>query len=98
MQSFKFHRVEDALSAIAAGAKSGTRFVAGGTTLLDLMKLNVERPAQVIDISRLPLDKIAPLGDGGLKTGATGRNSALATHPIAHPASAERCRALPTVA
>ncbi|HEX9434829.1 MAG TPA: xanthine dehydrogenase family protein subunit M [Burkholderiales bacterium] len=82
MQSFKFHRVEDALSAIAAGAKSGTRFVAGGTTLLDLMKLNVERPAQVIDISRLPLDKIAPLGDGGLKIGATVRNSALANHPI----------------
>jgi xanthine dehydrogenase YagS FAD-binding subunit len=82
MQSFKFHRVEDALSAIAAGAKSGTRFVAGGTTLLDLMKLNVERPVQVIDISRLPLDKIAPLGDGGLKIGATVRNSALANHPI----------------
>src|SRR5260221_80210 len=82
MQSFKFHRVEDALSAIAAGAKSGTRFVAGGTTLLDLMKLNVERPAQVIDISRLPLDKIAPLGDGGLKIGATVRNAALANHPI----------------
>src|SRR5467141_1566086 len=82
MQSFEFHRAEDALSAIAAGGKSGTRFVAGGTTLLDLMKLNVERPAQVIDISRLPLDKIAPLGDGGLKIGATVRNAALANHPI----------------
>jgi xanthine dehydrogenase YagS FAD-binding subunit len=46
------------------------------------MKLNVERPVQVIDISRLPLDKIAPLGDGGLKIGATVRNSALANHPI----------------
>jgi xanthine dehydrogenase YagS FAD-binding subunit len=82
MQSFEFHRVADALAAVAAGAKSGTRFVAGGTTLLDLMKLNVERPVQVIDISRLPLDKIAPLGDGGLKIGATVRNSALANHPI----------------
>jgi xanthine dehydrogenase YagS FAD-binding subunit len=82
MQSFEFHRVADALSAIAAGAKSGTRFVAGGTTLLDLMKLNVERPAQIIDISRLPLDQVEPLGDGGLKIGATVRNAVLANHPV----------------
>src|SRR5882672_10025509 len=82
MQSFEFHRAEDALSAIAAGGKSGTRFVAGGTTLLDLMKLNVETPEQVIDINRLPLDKIEPLADGGLKIGATVSNSALAHHPI----------------
>jgi xanthine dehydrogenase YagS FAD-binding subunit len=89
MQSFEFHRAQDALTAIAAGAKSGTaqqgasvRFVAGGTTLLDLMKLNVERPEHVIDINRLPLDKVEPLADGGLKIGATVRNSALANHPI----------------
>src|SRR5712691_11740078 len=82
MQSFEFHRAEDALAAIAAGAKSGTRFVAGGTTLLDLMKLNVERPELVIDINRLPLDKVDPLSGGGLKIGATVRNSALANHPI----------------
>jgi xanthine dehydrogenase YagS FAD-binding subunit len=82
MQSFEFHRAEDALSAIAAGGKSGTRFVAGGTTLLDLMKLNVERPQHVIDINRLPLDKVEPLADGGLKIGATVRNSHLANHPI----------------
>src|SRR6267378_1835097 len=61
MKSFEFHRVEDTLGAIAAGAKSGTRFVAGGTTLLDLVELLV---------------------DGGLKIGATVRNSALANHPI----------------
>ncbi len=82
MRSFEFHRAEDALAAIAAGAKSGTRFVAGGTTLLDLMKLNVERPELVIDINRLPLDKVEPLSGGGLKIGATVRNSALANHPI----------------
>ncbi len=82
MQSFEFRRAEDALSAIAAGGKSGTRFVAGGTTLLDLMKLNVERPGHVIDINRLPLDKVEPLADGGLKIGATMRNSDLANHPI----------------
>ncbi len=89
MQSFEFRRAQDASTAIAAGAKSGTaqqgasvRFVAGGTTLLDLMKLNVERPGQVVDISRLPLDKVEPLAGGGLKIGATVRNSALAHHPI----------------
>jgi xanthine dehydrogenase YagS FAD-binding subunit len=82
MQSFEFQRARDALSAIAAGAKSGTRFVAGGTTLLDLMKLNVERPEHIIDINGLPLDEVEPLADGGLKIGATVRNSALAQHPI----------------
>src|ERR1700694_5743158 len=89
MQSFEFQRAQDALAAIAAGAKSATaqqgasvRFVAGGTTLLDLMKLNVERPAQVIDINRLPLDQVEPLADGGLSIGATVRNADLAHHPI----------------
>jgi xanthine dehydrogenase YagS FAD-binding subunit len=82
MQSFEFRRAEDALAAIAAGANPATRFVAGGTTLLDLMKLNVERPEQVIDINRLPLDQVEPLADGGLKIGATVRNAALANHPI----------------
>ncbi|HXD50558.1 MAG TPA: xanthine dehydrogenase family protein subunit M [Burkholderiales bacterium] len=57
------------------------RFIAGGTTLLDLMKLSVETPARVIDINRLPLDKIEATADGGLKIGATARNSDLANHP-----------------
>src|ERR1700730_13121207 len=82
MQSFEFDRVADTPAAIAAGAKSNTRFVAGGTTLLDLMKLNVERPEHVIDINRLPLDKVEVLADGGLKIGATVRNADLANHPI----------------
>src|SRR5712672_2020314 len=82
MQSFEYQRAQDAPTAIAAGAKSGTRFVAGGTTLLDLMKLNVEQPEHVVDINHLPLDRVEPLADGGLKIGATVRNSALANHPI----------------
>ncbi len=57
------------------------RFVAGGTTLIDLMKLNVETPARLIDINRLPLDKVEATPDGGLKIGATVRNSDLAHHP-----------------
>src|SRR5438552_16039309 len=89
MQSFEFVRAQDASAAVAASARSNTaqqgasvRFVAGGTTLLDLMKLNVERPLQVVDINRLPLDKIEPLPDGGLKIGATVRNADLAHDPI----------------
>jgi xanthine dehydrogenase YagS FAD-binding subunit len=89
MQAFEFLPAKDASAAIAASARSNTaqqgasvRFVAGGTTLLDLMKLNVERPVQVIDINHLPLDKIEQLADGGLKIGATVRNSDLANHPV----------------
>jgi xanthine dehydrogenase YagS FAD-binding subunit len=89
MQSFEFLRAENASAAIAASARSSTaqhgasvRFVAGGTTLLDLMKLNVERPVHVVDINRLPLDKIEQLPDGRLRIGATVRNSDLAHDPI----------------
>jgi xanthine dehydrogenase YagS FAD-binding subunit len=89
MQSFEFVRAENASAAIAASAGSHTaqqgasvRFVAGGTTLIDLMKLNVERPAHVVDINRLPLDTIEPLAGGGLKIGATVRNSDLAHHAV----------------
>jgi xanthine dehydrogenase YagS FAD-binding subunit len=89
MQSFEFLRAGDASAAVNASAWSNTaqqgasvRFVAGGTTLLDLMKLNVERPVRVVDINRLPLDKIEQLPDGGLKIGATVRNSDLAQNPI----------------
>src|SRR5258707_6191877 len=88
MRTFEYVRVKDEPAAIAAGAKSKTaqqgasvRFMAGGTTLVDLMKLNVERPAEVVDINRLPLDKIEATGDGGIKIGATVRNSDLAHHP-----------------
>src|SRR6266581_3974516 len=88
MKTFEFMRPADSAAAIATAARAKTaqqgadvRFVAGGTTLLDLMKLNVEMPARVIDIHRLPLDKIEATPDGGLKIGATVRNSDLAHHP-----------------
>src|SRR3954468_5706815 len=88
MNNFEFMRPADAAAAVATAARSKTaqqgadvRFVAGGTTLLDLMKLNVETPALVLDINRLPLDKIEPTPEGGLKIGATVRNSDLANHP-----------------
>src|SRR5262249_55288090 len=58
------------------------RFIAGGTTLIDLMKLNVERPENLVDLNRLPLDKIEATADGGLTIGALVRNSELAWHPL----------------
>ena len=89
MQTFALVRPADAQAAIAAAAAATTaqqgadvRFLAGGTTLVDLMKLDVERPARVVDINRLPLDRIEPTPDGGLRIGATVRNSDLAHHPI----------------
>src|ERR671926_263053 len=58
------------------------RFVAGGTTLIDLMKLDVERPAQLVDINALPLASVEPLPDGGVRIGAMVRNSDLAHHEL----------------
>lgn len=58
------------------------RFIAGGTTLVDLMKLNVETPSRLMDITGLSLDKIDTTPRGGLKIGAMVRNSALANHPF----------------
>ena len=88
MQTFGLVRPADAQAAIAAAAAATTaqqgaevRFLAGGTTLVDLMKLDVERPARVVDINRLPLDRIEPTPDGGLRIGATARNTDLAHHP-----------------
>src|SRR6266852_5428305 len=88
MRTFEFIRPPDPAAAIAAAAQSKTaqqgadvRFMGGGTTLIDLMKLNVETPSRVLDINRLPLDKIELMPDGGLKIGATVRNSDLAYHP-----------------
>jgi xanthine dehydrogenase YagS FAD-binding subunit len=68
---------------MAAGATTAqqgaeVRFIAGGTTLVDLMKLRVETPREVVDINRLPLDKIEASPGGGLRVGAMVRNSALA--------------------
>src|SRR5919106_6446151 len=81
-------RPADPAAAVAAAAPAKTaqqgadvRFLAGGTTLVDLMKLNVEMPERVLDINRLPFDKIEAMPDGGLKIGAAVRNSDLAHHP-----------------
>jgi xanthine dehydrogenase YagS FAD-binding subunit len=78
MQAFQYTRVNDIEGAVGAGSTMGVKFIAGGTTLIDLMKLNVEQPTTVVDINNLPLDKIEKAADGRLKIGAMVRNSDLA--------------------
>ena len=89
MKIFALNRTTDPAQAVARVSKAKTaqqgadiRFIGGGTTLIDLMKLNVEQPQTLIDINRLPLDKIEALPDGGLTIGAVARNSDLAFHPL----------------
>jgi xanthine dehydrogenase YagS FAD-binding subunit len=81
METFTYTKATGVQQAIQAAGQSQTRFIAGGTTLLDLMKLNVERPSQLVDINRLPLDQVEKLPDGRLRIGALVRNSDLAHHP-----------------
>jgi xanthine dehydrogenase YagS FAD-binding subunit len=85
MHPFELIRAADVDQAIQSASKGSTaqqgaqiRFVGGGTTLIDLMKLNVEQPETVVDINRLPLNQVEALPDGGLKIGAVVRNSDLA--------------------
>jgi xanthine dehydrogenase YagS FAD-binding subunit len=85
MQAFQYKKANDVDGAIAAGSAADVKFVAGGTTLIDLMKLNVEHPAILVDINSLPLDKIEKTRDGGLSIGSMVRNS-----DLAHDATVQR--------
>jgi xanthine dehydrogenase YagS FAD-binding subunit len=80
VNAFTFSRAASIADALR-GASTGATFLAGGTTLVDLMKLDVEAPANVIDINRLPLAEIARTSDGGMRIGALARNSDVAHHP-----------------
>jgi len=89
MQPFQYTRPTGIDQAIQAGALSQTaqqfadaRFIAGGTTLVDLMKLDVERPKQLIDINALALDQIQPAPGGGLVIGALARNATVAHNSV----------------
>jgi len=81
MRPFAYERAEDAASAVAL-IDEHTRFLAGGTNLVDLMKLGVETPQRLVDVSRLPFAEVEPLSDGGVRIGAGVRNSDAATHPL----------------
>ena len=78
MDTFQYTKPATVNDAMTNANASGAKFVAGGTTLIDLMKLNVERPTALVDINILPLDRIEPEAGGGLKIGAMVRNSDLA--------------------
>jgi len=81
MRAFAFQRsvsIEDAIA--QHGTESESAFLAGGTTLIDLVKLDVMRPERVVDINRVPLAQIERLSDGRMKIGALVRNSDLAWH------------------
>ncbi len=82
MRAFAYHRAVDVDDAVRTASRSPeATYLAGGTNLVDLMKLGVARPAQLIDVSRLPLAEVDELPGGGLRIGATVRNSDLAAHP-----------------
>jgi xanthine dehydrogenase YagS FAD-binding subunit len=81
VKPFTYVRPADARAAITAAGAGSASFLAGGTTLVDLMRLEVMTPSAVVDVSSLPLAAIERAGDG-LRIGAMARNTAVATHPI----------------
>src|ERR671926_1632295 len=80
MLPFSYRKANDEETALREFS-GGAKYIAGGTNLLDLMKLNVETPVQLIDITGLPLDNVTPLGEG-VRIGALVRNTTLAYHPL----------------
>ncbi|WP_120008698.1 FAD binding domain-containing protein [Teichococcus vastitatis] len=79
MKPFTYERATSPAEAAAAAARRpGAKFIAGGTNLLDLMKLQIETPAHLIDVNGLALDKLEPTPEGGLRIGALVRNTDLA--------------------
>jgi xanthine dehydrogenase YagS FAD-binding subunit len=78
MKAFSYERPDDTAGALRAVLRPGARFIAGGTNLLDLMKVDVETPDHLVDISRLPLAEIADTADGRLRIGALVSNADLA--------------------
>ena len=82
MKPFTYERAKSPAEAAASAARiGGAKFVAGGTNLLDLMKLQIETPTHLIDVNGLSLDKIEATPDGGLRIGALVRNTDLAADP-----------------
>jgi xanthine dehydrogenase YagS FAD-binding subunit len=83
MIPFDYSRAPDARTAVATVmARPDAAYLAGGTNLVDHMKLGLASPELLVDVTKLPLDRIEELPDGGLRIGATVRNSDLAAHPL----------------
>jgi xanthine dehydrogenase YagS FAD-binding subunit len=82
MRPFTYERAESAAGAAKAAAETpGAKFLGGGTNLLDLMKLEIERPTHLVDVSRVPLSAIEATAEGGLRIGAMATNAAAASDP-----------------
>jgi xanthine dehydrogenase YagS FAD-binding subunit len=95
MKAFTYERVDTPAAAAAALASHpGAKPIAGGTNLLDLMKLQIETPRHLVDINRLQLDRIEAMPDGGLRIGALVRNTDLAADPRVRKDYAVLSRAL----
>ncbi len=95
MRPFTYSRaasIEEAAS--TAAVTQGARFIAGGTNLLDLMKLQIETPTHLIDVNHLGLDRIEPTAEGGLRIGAMVRNTDLAADKVVRRDYAVLSRAL----
>ena len=78
MKAFTYERAKDPQAAARAAARPGAKFIAGGTNLLDLMKLEIETPTHLVDVQDLKLDRIEKTPDGGLRIGALVTNTDLA--------------------
>ena len=90
MRPFTFERARTPAEAANAAARHpGAKFVAGGTNLLDLMKLEIETPPHLIDVNGLALDKIDGTPEGGLRIGALVRNTDLAADTLGAARNAE---------
>ena len=94
MKSFTYDRPENPAAATQAASGPGASFIGGGTNLLDLMKLQVVTPRRLVDVNRLGMDAIEDTADGGLRIGATVRNSDLAADPRVRGRYAVLSRAL----
>ncbi len=79
MRAFTYERARDPVAAARAAARPGARFIAGGTNLLDLMKLEIETPTHLVDVQDLGFDKIEATPEGGLRIGALVTNTTLAS-------------------
>lgn len=95
MKAFTYERASSPAEAAAAAIRNpGSKFIAGGTNLLDLMKLQIETPTHLVDVNRLGLDKVSATKDGGLRIGALVRNTDLAANKTVRRDYAVLSRAL----
>ncbi len=83
MRPFNYELASSVDSAVAlVGREPDAQFIAGGTSQVDLLKEDVQRPTRLVDVSRLPLSELELLASGGLRIGANVKNAAAAAHPL----------------